>query len=156
MGNCHSICKERYPHREWFDTWESQDSAWEHTVHGSWFIGPDEQLLSELHSFVSPKGVSLGIVLISPSRTCKLGGSSLMVKADWPSRVTVYTDTMGTTEGTHYHRFARSTSPNVHLLSIMNTILQGGPTSTFLRNGNHYHTSFQPEKLLFRCHYCSS
>ena len=42
----------------------------------------NEQLLSELHSLVGPKGVSLGIVLISPSQTCKLCGSSLMVKAD--------------------------------------------------------------------------
>lgn len=63
-------------------------------------LHPDEQLLIELHSFV-------GIVLISPSRTCKLCGSSLMVKADRPSRVTVYTDTMGTTEGTHYRKICK-------------------------------------------------
>ena len=67
----------------------------------------NEQLLSELHSFVGPKGVSLGIVLISPSQTCKLCGSSLMVKADRPSRVTVYTDTIGTTEGTHYRKICK-------------------------------------------------
>jgi len=42
-----------------------------------------------------------------------------MVKADRPSRVTAYTDTMGTTEGAHYRRFASSTSPDVHLFSIM-------------------------------------
>ena len=106
MGNCHSICEERYSNREWFDTWESQDSENLQYMEAD-SLHSNEQLLSELHSFVGPKGVSLGIVLISPSQTCKLCGSSLMVKADRPSRVTVYTDTIGTTEGTHYRKICK-------------------------------------------------
>lgn len=70
-------------------------------------LHPDDQLLSELYATVGPKGVSLGIVLISSSRLCKLCGSPLLVKADRPSRVIVYGDTMGTVEGTHYRKICK-------------------------------------------------
>lgn len=68
---------------------------------------PDDQLLSELHTFVGPKGVSLGIVLISARQTCKLCGSSLIVKTDRPSRVTVYTDDKNTVDSTHYRKICK-------------------------------------------------
>ena len=70
-------------------------------------LHPDVQLLRELHSFMGPLGVSLGIILISPRQTCKLCGSSLMVKADRPSRVVVYTDTVSTINSTHYRKICK-------------------------------------------------
>jgi hypothetical protein len=70
-------------------------------------LHPDVQLLSELQSFVGPLGVSLGIILISPTQICKLCGSSLLVKADRPSRVIVCTDTMSTINSTHYRKICK-------------------------------------------------
>lgn len=67
----------------------------------------EKDLLKELRSIVGDKDVTLGIILLSPRRVCIQCGSSLFVKADRPSRVTVYTDKEGTVSGTHYRKICK-------------------------------------------------
>jgi hypothetical protein len=68
----------------------------------------DQQLISEMHAFSSTNiSKPLGIVLISQNSVCKLCQSKLLVKADRPSLVTVYTESYGTVVGTHYHKVCR-------------------------------------------------
>ena len=67
----------------------------------------DQDLTAELQSFIGHKGIALGLVLVSPKQTCRLCGSALLVKADRPSRVTVYSDSFGTVEGTHYRKVCK-------------------------------------------------
>lgn len=65
----------------------------------------DNSLFTELMNIsVRPKSKSLGIVLISPNKTCKLCGSSLLSRADRPSQITIYTLSRGTINGTHYRK----------------------------------------------------
>ena len=67
----------------------------------------DQQLAVELQSVTDPLGKSLGVVLISENNKCILCGSGLLVKADRPGRVTIYTDQFGTVEGTHYRKICK-------------------------------------------------
>lgn len=50
----------------------------------------------------------LGVVLISGKDNCRNCGSKLYVRADCPSTITVYDDSMGTLPGTHYTKYCRS------------------------------------------------
>ena len=61
----------------------------------------------ELQSFVGHKGQPLGIVLVSTNQKCLLCGSGLLVKADRPSKVTVYSDNFGTIDSTHYRKVCK-------------------------------------------------
>ena len=67
----------------------------------------DQDLIRELQSFVGHKGIALGVVLVSLKNKCRLCGSGLLVKADRPSRITVYSDSFGTVEGTHYRKVCK-------------------------------------------------
>ena len=67
----------------------------------------DYQLSVELQSFAGPKGQPLGIVLVSNNQACLLCGSGLLIKADRPRRITIYTDQFGTTDGTHYRKICK-------------------------------------------------
>ena len=71
----------------------------------------DEQLIREIHAFSSGTAdvlPPLGIVLISQNSVCKLCNNKLLVKADRPSHVTVYTESYGTVIGTHYHKYCQA------------------------------------------------
>lgn len=70
----------------------------------------DEQLIREIHAFSSGTDVlpPLGIVLISQNSVCKLCNNKLLVKADRPSHVTVYTESYGTVIGAHYHKYCQA------------------------------------------------
>ena len=70
-------------------------------------LSNDYRLSVELQLFTGPKGQPLGIVLVSNNQTCLMCGSGLLIKADRPSKVTVYTDLFGTTNGTHYRKICR-------------------------------------------------
>ncbi len=68
----------------------------------------DESLLVELSQFQLPNSSSpLGIILISPKTHCCRCGGPLSLRADRPSRVCIYDDTVGTVPGTHYHKLCR-------------------------------------------------
>ena len=67
-----------------------------------------QQLAIELQSFAEPLlKKPLGVVLISSKSECKVCSSGLLVKADRPSKVVLYTDQFGTTQGTHYRKICK-------------------------------------------------
>ena len=68
----------------------------------------DSDLQRELHAFIGHKKQALGIILLSPNNTCRICKSKLLVKADRSSRVTIYSDTFGTVEGTHYRKVCKN------------------------------------------------
>ena len=67
----------------------------------------DENLTKEIRSVAGIDKVPLGVILLSPNTVCLQCGSSLLVKADRPSTITVYTDTEGTIKGTHYRKLCK-------------------------------------------------
>lgn len=65
----------------------------------------DEDLMHELVSWVPRASTKpLGITLISPKRNCSLCSSSLSLRKDRYSSVTIYHSTMGPTPGSHFHK----------------------------------------------------
>ena len=69
----------------------------------------DNELFSEfIEHTKDSKSRQLGKVLLSPNNQCKLCGASLLVKADRPSHVTLYTDTHGTLPGTHFRKICKN------------------------------------------------
>lgn len=68
----------------------------------------DISLRQELHG-MSHGGVQpLGIVLVSCNKTCLECGGKLLLRGDRPSHVTVYTESQGTTLGSHYVKFCQN------------------------------------------------
>ena len=68
----------------------------------------DENLLHEIVDMPRPTGDGcLGIVLISAKETCTLCGSQLNMRADRPSRVTIYDDRLGSLQATHFTKYCR-------------------------------------------------
>lgn len=74
----------------------------------------DKELLKELHSAEGYHNQPLGIVLVSPKTVCKLCGGKLLVRADRPSVMTVYTDDMGTVNGTHFRKYCQNSRKQCH------------------------------------------
>lgn len=52
-----------------------------------------------------PTRQPLGIPLIPKQIKCQSCGGKLLLRSDRPSRMTLYTDSMGTVPGTHYHKY---------------------------------------------------
>lgn len=68
----------------------------------------DTQLTRELINLDSKSPVEpLGVVLISKATTCRLCGGKLLLRADRPSKVTLYTEHLGTVPATHYHKYCQ-------------------------------------------------
>ena len=67
----------------------------------------DKELAQEIHGFFSAPTAPhpLGIVLVSPNDTCRLCGSTLCVRNDRQSHITIYT--YGTVVGTHYNKYCQ-------------------------------------------------
>ena len=65
----------------------------------------DKELLSELVTSGNTKERPLNIILISNSSTCKLCKSKLVIRADRPASVTLYTEDMGTIPGNLYRKY---------------------------------------------------
>ena len=68
----------------------------------------DDNLLGELIKEDGFQGKSLGIVLISANDKCKLCGGNLLVRADRPSFPTIYSDDIGTANGTHFRKYCQN------------------------------------------------
>jgi len=54
-------------------------------------------------------GKELGVIVISEKSSCLQCGSSLSLRSDRPSQVTVYSETVGTTAGMHFHKLCKNT-----------------------------------------------
>ena len=70
----------------------------------------EQELLKRIHSLSSPKPGSfpLGIILMSSRKQCSLCDGKLYIKGDRASQLTVYTESLGTVIGTHYHKICQN------------------------------------------------
>lgn len=65
----------------------------------------ETDLFSQLSSLQLPSGIQLGVPLISRKTTCQICNKKLLIRADRPSTVTIYTDTKGTLCGSHFRKY---------------------------------------------------
>ena len=79
----------------------------------------DAELTAELLKThrVCPKSKSeiLGVALISDKQTCCKCGGRLLIRQDRPSRVILYTESMGTVPASHYHKYCQNHRRQVNL-----------------------------------------
>ncbi len=67
-----------------------------------------QELAIDLQSSAGPSLTKpLGVVLISPNSKCTACSSGLLVKADRPSKIVLYTEQFGTIHGTHYRKICK-------------------------------------------------
>ena len=63
----------------------------------------DTQLLKELVEFPLSNNKPIGLVLISDHKNCLSCNAKLLIRRDRPATVIVYTDSMGSVIGSHFH-----------------------------------------------------
>ena len=68
----------------------------------------DEELTKQLIHMERPDGGEVGVILISDKSICLQCGSALALRFDRPSHVAVYSETLGTVTGMHYHKTCKS------------------------------------------------
>ena len=69
----------------------------------------DKELMDCLLREQGCDGKPLGVVLISPISKCQEYGGDLIVKADRPSHLTLYSETLGTVKAVHYKKNCKNT-----------------------------------------------
>jgi hypothetical protein len=69
----------------------------------------DRDLSKEIHDLkTSSEAIyPLGVVLVSSQDICTSCGGKLLLRKDRPSHITVYTESFGTVNGSHYHKFCQ-------------------------------------------------
>lgn len=70
----------------------------------------DKELTKQLVHMERPDGGEVGVILISDKSVCSQCGSTLALRSDRPSHVTVYSEVLGTVTGMHYHKTCKSHS----------------------------------------------
>ena len=65
----------------------------------------DTQLLKELVEFPLSNNKPIGLVLISDHKNCLSCNAKLLIRRDRPATVIVYTDSMGSVIGSHFHKY---------------------------------------------------
>ena len=63
----------------------------------------------------------LGVVLISSKQTCHKCGGKLLLRRDRPSKVTLYTESIGTVPATHYHKLCQNQRRYDHAIATTST-----------------------------------
>ena len=77
----------------------------------------DRELTVELIALqCGPKKQALGIPLVPEQTKCNFCGGKLLVRADRPSRLTLYTESLGTVSATHYHKYCRNQRKGCHFV----------------------------------------
>ena len=90
-------------HRNSFTTEEARQFIENVEVLNKDALATDMQLLDDIVGMVrTGTDTPLDVVLISSKDSCRNCGSKLYIRADRPSTITVYNDSMGTLPGTHY------------------------------------------------------
>ena len=68
----------------------------------------DNLLMKELIEHEGFQGHSLGVILISDNTVCKLCGGRLLMRKDRPSFPVIYTDNLGSVNGTHFRKYCQN------------------------------------------------
>ena len=71
-------------------------------------LSSDDSLQKELAYMPYGKREHVGVVLMSRKKSCVECGGKLLLRADCPSNVTLYTDSYGTLPAAHYHKYCRN------------------------------------------------
>ena len=58
----------------------------------------------------------LGILLVSSETKCHACGGQLFLRKDHPSRLTLYTASLGTVPATHFHKLCRNSRKECHIV----------------------------------------
>ncbi len=84
----------------------------------------DKQLIYEIHALfpTSLCHSPLGIVLLSSCSRCRLCDGKLLIRSNRPSHTTLYTETSGTTIGTHFHKYCHNFAMGVVSGSTTGTV----------------------------------
>ena len=70
----------------------------------------DKELTKQLIHMEKPDGGEVGVILISDKSVCSQCSSTLALRSDRPSHITVYSEILGTVTGMHYHKTCKSRS----------------------------------------------
>lgn len=68
----------------------------------------DKQLLQEIITADDAVMSPMGLILISSKSKCCVCGGKLLTRGDRPSRVTLYTESLGTVPGSHYQKYCQN------------------------------------------------
>ncbi len=97
----------------------------------------DSVLMRELHDVKGLKNQPLGVVLISPNTSCKICGGKLLIRADRPSSVTLYSETMGTVPATHFHKYCQNSKKGCQFIQHYGYYSKGGESESFYEDEWH-------------------
>ena len=89
----------------------------------------DTQLLKELVEFPLSNDRPIGLVLVSDRKNCLSCNSKLLVRRDRPATVIVYTDSMGSVTGSHFHKYCINT--NCHFVQYYGYYTSGGSSQVY-------------------------
>lgn len=104
----------------------------------------DKELLRELYAQKYFQGNYLGAVLISSNDNCKLCEGKLLIRADQPSFLTLYTNDMGTIPATHFRKYCRNSRKGCPFTQHYGFYSVG--TTSEITYDSNCHTSFQQVK----------
>ena len=83
----------------------------------------------------------LGVLLVPLETKCSLCGGKLLLRADRPSLMTLYTDSMGTIPATHFHKFCHNYRKGCHYVQFYGYSKSGTGT---LRYNSNWKTTLLP------------
>lgn len=91
----------------------------------------DAVLMKELHAVRGQNNCPLGVVLVSPNTVCKECGGKLLTRSDRPSSVVVYSETMGTVPGTHFHKYCQNIRKGCQFIQHYGYYTKGGTSDSY-------------------------
>ena len=104
----------------------------------------DKDLLRELVFMPYDKKDHLGVILISNKEKCSICDGNLLLRADRPSNVTLYTDANGTLPATHYRKYCQKKSCSV--------VQHYGYYTTGSASNVHYDLDWKEQTYLLSSH----
>lgn len=104
----------------------------------------DQELTKEIVSMSGPGNdkQAMGVILISPNNLCLLCQGNLLVRADRPSRVTLYTDSMGTVPASHYSKYCNRSRYGCKFIQHYGYYSKGGSKHFFFNHNWKTHKYF--------------
>ena len=76
----------------------------------------------------------LGVPLVPDQTKCYLCSGKLLLRRDHPSRVTLYTDTLGTVTATHFHKYCQNNRKGCKLVQFYGYYKAGDGATQYCEN----------------------
>ena len=112
----------------------------------------DKELMELLMKEEGRDGKPIGVALISSRTQCQSCGGDLMVKADRPSHLTLYSDSLGTVTAVHYRKICKTPAgAYATQFNIMDISPKKQGYLLMIQTGENCLTSFLQERQLLRC-----